>query len=783
MRCLIRQCWHLLVACAIAAPAALADSHGLIDRIDYEQDGENRFALVILTERLMYLSHYPPGNAATIEIRLKSVDNAAGGLPPETFQRTRSVMLAPLAQKFPLISVSYEKESNDNVVFVLRFSENTPLRISQSRDLRSLEIALTDSLPSKQEKRRTTVATTSADENLVARADRLKQLMTLGQRSLESQQYETARAVFADIIYLGPHPYMSEAEKLHRLAQQGTSTKASNSGEHFFTIDELESLVSRADAVINKGDNRQAIVLFTKIGRLPEHPYSPHALEMLGVARQRNGQSAHAKANYRDYLARYPSGDGAVRVQQRLAELLATGRTPEPRPMEKLKQDGVASTDTGSFRADHFGMLSQSYYHGDISFDGLEEDRSDQSLLLTHLQATSRWRNSRFDLRSNISLDHEEDFLEQQTSDGRIDISTLYLESRDSRFDYAVRIGRQPANAAGVLGRYDGAWLQYRVSASQAADVAVGFPVVLSDTDTLDTDKRFVTASYEMTNLFQSLDLVPYFHVQQDTGVTERRAVGLEARYFLPRGNYFGLLDYDTSFSDVNILMLNGNLVLSTARSVHFSFDRRKSPLLFLSNGLIDNVAVNSLELAKAIFSEEELRALAKDQSGTTTLLNLGWTEQLRGTVQASVDISRSTHDYSANLRAADPALGESESATGLSGQLRFQDLVMPGDLTVLGVFYANSDRYNNKGVSAQNRLRIPGSWSIESRLRADSREDTNGSRLTRLRPSARAIFDRKRSYTIEAEIGWELTDYGGASSNADTQRFFYNVGYRWTFR
>ena len=39
---------------------------------------------------------------------------------------------------------------------------------------------------------------------------------------------------------------------------------------------------------------------------------------MLGIARERNGQMAHAKAEYEEYLRRYPEGPAADRIRSRL---------------------------------------------------------------------------------------------------------------------------------------------------------------------------------------------------------------------------------------------------------------------------------------------------------------------------------------------------------------------------------------------------------------------------------------------------------------------------------
>ena len=58
--------------------------------------------------------------------------------------------------------------------------------------------------------------------------------------------------------------------------------------------------------------------------------FSKEAQEYLGLARERNGQLAHAKAEYRIYLAKYPEGEDAQRVRQRLDALVTAYQAPMP---------------------------------------------------------------------------------------------------------------------------------------------------------------------------------------------------------------------------------------------------------------------------------------------------------------------------------------------------------------------------------------------------------------------------------------------------------------------
>ncbi len=91
--------------------------------------------------------------------------------------------------------------------------------------------------------------------------------------------------------------------------------------------------MDEARAALKKNNLNGAILLLAKALKYPENEYSAEAQELLGLARQRNGQIAAAKAEYEDYLRRYPSGEGNERVRQRLAGIVTAGGEPD----EKLR--------------------------------------------------------------------------------------------------------------------------------------------------------------------------------------------------------------------------------------------------------------------------------------------------------------------------------------------------------------------------------------------------------------------------------------------------------------
>ena len=92
------------------------------------------------------------------------------------------------------------------------------------------------------------------------------------------------------------------------------------------TPDEIKRTLAQAKDAFRHKDYATAIPLLTQVTQQPEFPQRADAQEMLALARERSGQVAHAKAEYEDYLQRYPTGDGPTRVRKRLQALAWASR-------------------------------------------------------------------------------------------------------------------------------------------------------------------------------------------------------------------------------------------------------------------------------------------------------------------------------------------------------------------------------------------------------------------------------------------------------------------------
>ena len=82
--------------------------------------------------------------------------------------------------------------------------------------------------------------------------------------------------------------------------------------------DQAAVLMPKAQEAFNAANYELAISSFNQILLLPPNAYSQEAQELIGLARERNGELAKAKAEYDLYLKLFPDGPGADRVRQHL---------------------------------------------------------------------------------------------------------------------------------------------------------------------------------------------------------------------------------------------------------------------------------------------------------------------------------------------------------------------------------------------------------------------------------------------------------------------------------
>ncbi len=530
-------------------------------------------------------------------------------------------------------------------------------------------------------------------------------------------------------------------------------------------------LLALGRTALKKGDNKRAIQIFTKMLGLPASKERQEALELLGVSRQRNGQHAHAKAMYREYLKQYADTDGAARVKQRLSDLLHG----QLKPKERLKVSKKAGKKTTSR---FYGSFAQYYYRGQNSTEETGTTLS-QSLLLNQLSLSWRIRSTDYDVRNFIYASHSHDFL--STAGKPVTPQTAYSQIKNSRLGFSARLGRQTGSKGGVLGKFDGLQASYDVAHSISVNAVGGYPVNFTDKRSVQTTKPFWGVGLEFDGGKSQVDVLPYYIRQDVDGIVDREAVGSEFRYFGKGGNFYSLVDYDIAYSDLNIYLFRGQYNWRKDTIFSLNFDYRNSPLLFTSNALIGRTDVSSIDELLAILPEDEIRDRAEERIGDATTLSIGVGHTFSPRYQANADLTMAQQVFVIE----DPVLGlssDTEVQVYFSAQLIASRWFNERDISVLGFRMSQTGSYDEVSLSVSNRLPFRKDWKFDTRFRVDIRQNDSGEELTKYRPSIRMNYRRTRGMNFEMELGVELWRYGGETNNIDFQRTFANIGYRWNF-
>jgi hypothetical protein len=537
--------------------------------------------------------------------------------------------------------------------------------------------------------------------------------------------------------------------------------------------DSLENMLREGREALKDGHNARAIQVFTKLLSLPAHKYSPLAMELLGVARERNGQAAHAKVLYEEYLKQYPQDEGVTRVKQRLADLLSGQIKP------KLRLKAAKKPRAKAMESQFYGSFAQYYYRGQNDVENVGSS-IDQSLLLNQLSLNWRLRNEDYDIRNILYASQSQDFISDTGKAPTVE--TAYSQIKNNRLGFTGKLGRQYGSGGGVLGKFDGLRASYDMRRTLSVNTVLGYPVDISDKRHLQSDKPFWGVGFAWDGEGKAVDILPYYIHQQVDGIVDREAVGSEFRYFNPLGNFYALIDYDIAYSDLNIYLFRGQYNWRQDTVLNFSMDYRNNPLLFTSNALLGRTDVTTIDELLATHSEQQVYDLAESQVGNAATVSLGMSHTFNDRYQLSADLTHAVQVYVLEDVTTGVLSSERELQTYLYVQLIANRWLNERDTSVFGLRLSQTSSYDEVSLSASNRLPLGRHWRIDSRLRLDLRHNDSGEESTKLRPSVKLDHNPSQRWHFEAELGMELWRYSGTTNNPDFSRLFATVGYRWDF-
>ena len=566
-------------------------------------------------------------------------------------------------------------------------------------------------------------------------------------------------------------------------------------------------------AALAAEDYEKAVEIFNVLLNLPPNKQSQEAQELVGVARERNGEIEKARAEYEHYLRSFPDGSGAVRVQQRLGALAeAKNLTAQERAGKKTKKIDQVQV-YGSIYEYYYGGYSQTSITDKVSNTSTKFNNQDQSLLQSAFDVTARYRKDEYDNKFVVRGTHSYDMLALDDSRRNINrLRALYFE-HSSQDSYLIRVGRQPGNSGGVLDyRFDGAWFRYTaVPQFLNINLLAGQPRQFSLESTyVPDDPRNVIATLKRYFYGVNMDIGPlgqawsgnvYYINQMINSVVDRRAVGTEVRYASNGKNAFGLVDYDVSYGVLNVAMLNGTWV-TEGTTITVLADHRRTPYLQTTNALFGtpNASLDHINTANASL----LRDQAKSVTATSDLFLAGVLQSVSKDWQIGGDVRLNkisgtsasnclvilpgTSTLFLNPNAQTDALCSLQALPGTgniwtyTAQAIGANFPFENNTFVVNASYIDNQAYRGQALSINSLARLGAQLQFDTFLILYHQTDSTNVELYRITPTIRMDYRFLNSWTIEGSAGVEKTISTSLTQKDSTTREFFFLGLRWDF-
>lgn len=526
--------------------------------------------------------------------------------------------------------------------------------------------------------------------------------------------------------------------------------------------DERAGMLRDARDALAKHKYPEAVDLLTRLLRQPEYPARAEAQELLGLVRERAGQMAQAKAEYQEYLHRYPGGPAAARIRGRLQTLAAASL--------EAKSTGEFGAATGN-RWTMAGSAAVTYQYGkdQTVSNGLTTTTNSLSAALVYGDLLLRDRGERYDFTARVNAGYTHNLA--TTNGGSQDRATAaYAELTDRLFGVTARVGRQSLASQGIVGLFDGLFVGYQVSSKWSVSAAAGLPAYTSYS-TVSSNEKFGTVTAELDPFNHAWIFDGYIFNETIGGDTERRSIGFQTRYSVAGRTAVLLADYDIAFKQLNSITLIGNTQVGASWVLGFDADHRRSPQLQLSNALIGQ-AVQDLPAFEQQLPPSIIRQLALARTATSDTVVLSASRPFGERWQFMADLSAlrlgATRASPAvpSLNPVDPAnplccAVAATPSTGLdknaSLQMAGSSLLQASDLHIFSVRYDNSPISTSETVSWDARFVVRGNWRLGPRLSVERLNDTQqGTKQMLYLPQVRGDWTSRRS-VFEVTAGYQV--------------------------
>ena len=604
--------------------------------------------------RMRYASHFPLDKGDELRISLQPIDRPAGlaRLVRREGVRVDNAKLAGIR------AVTLDLDQSFNPVLRIQFDRSVAFTAPQINSFETLAIGISQKgSPSSC-------------------------------KSLDIDKFGGATQVVPD---------RKPASNKSREPGQGSGKSAGEISQEDLKV--VEASMDEARAAMHAGKYEESIQRFNKILKFPENKHSAEARELLGVAQQKAGHLAEARAAYDEYLRLYRSGEGADRVRQRLAGIItATGGAHEPLIKENESRFGKKAkfaTDD-EMRWTQAGSLSTFFILDDSSTTlkdistapdpnaDPDAHRVHQNMLLSNYDLFGTFENNATKSRYKFSVTEEHGF---QPSKETIGISTAFLETTWKDSDLTARVGRQTRSSGGVIGRFDGGLLSWQATDFVRLNAVAGSPNWSRFDAPFKDDKFLFGASVDFGKVLGGLETSLFAIQQNDKWLVDRQAVGAEFRYFDKNKSALATIDYDVHFQELNAAIFSGSWTLPNMSVLTTALDYRKVPYLSSWNALQGQPFLTLYDMLK-MNTHDEIKQFAIDRTPTFKSAMVSYSYPLSATYQISADATVT------NLTGTPPSGGvDGTPAIGteyyFSTQLIGSGIFKPGDMFTAAFRYA----------------------------------------------------------------------------------------------
>ncbi len=730
----------LILVGALLPLTAMAEP--ILDKVEIIQTATEADIHIDFQTQIRYIRHSPTKDASRIQIFLEFPEYQSLGLPIPT---KREFLNSPPTTLVPAFTINFPDQKTNSVA--IRFKKPVKFRVSPD----------------------------SSGRGLIIHVPLPKGVAPLP-------------------------PVVKEPEPAPSVTEAG-AMEIPSLPEGMSVNDYASKLVAESRVAAGLGEYPKAIELLNTALNLPLTTSSQEAQELIGVAREKNGELAKAKVEYELYLKLYPDGEGVKRVRQHLASVdvaIKTSGTATKETKREIKEIHE-TTVYGSWDQYYYDAHSHNYLLGPNN-----SHRHDQSALVSSINLTARSRQNEYDSKAVFRNRQTMDFLPGNNHKNRDRTDAAYVEVENKAVDYLVRLGRQNGNSGGVLGRFDGAWLRYGFTPKYRINVVAG---ALSEHN-VDYIRQFYGINLDIGPIAEKWSGNVFFVNQEVKDITDRRAVGGEVRYFDNGKSVYSLLDYDTLYNRLNIAMAQGNWQTEGGTNYNMLIDHRNSPILTTVNSLTGstlNGQYATLNRARrAGISVADLRQFAIENTLKTDTVLVGATRQVtpRWQLGGDVQVNRTSGTAGRSQAAidffkrqffetngVDPTTLELNNFINTAGgtgniwtyhaQVVGTDTIFANDTSVISVSYSTGRVSRSQSILFSNGFAPAEKWRIDSSLNL-LRQDSDPDSLTYLiSPTVRASYRLREKATLEAEIRFDVDNTESAGVKSRTVRDAAFVGYR----